>query len=55
MEISKGRDTRRIRRERNEIARDLRTPKYRKRVVKSKKAYTRKGKANEIQVFNDDD
>ena len=37
-------DTRRIRRRRNEIARDLRTPKYRKRIVKSKKVYTRKGK-----------
>ena len=37
-------DIRRVRRKRNEIARDLRTPKYRKRIVKSKKVYTRKGK-----------
>lgn len=29
---------------RNDIARDLRTPKYRMRVVKSAKAYTRKVK-----------
>jgi hypothetical protein len=29
---------------RNHIARDLRTPKYRKRVVRSRKTYTRKAK-----------
>lgn len=29
---------------RNPIARDLRTPKYKLRVVKSKKVYTRKGR-----------
>jgi hypothetical protein len=29
---------------RNQFARDLRTPKYRKRVVSSKKTYTRKVK-----------
>ena len=37
-------DIRRVRRKRNEIVRDLRTPKYRKRIVKSKKVYIRKGK-----------
>lgn len=30
----------------NVIAKDLRTPKYAKRVVKSKKVYTRKGRKN---------
>ena len=30
----------------NPIARDLRAPKYRKRVVRSRKLYTRKGKAS---------
>ena len=44
MGFNKGKDIRRVRRKRNEIARDLRTPKYRKRIVKSKKVYTRKGK-----------
>lgn len=29
---------------RNPVARDLRTPKYRPRIVKSKKVYSRKGK-----------
>lgn len=29
---------------RNPVARDLHTPKYRPRVVKSKKVYSRKGK-----------
>lgn len=32
-------------RKHNIIAWDLRSPKYRKRIVKSKKVYTRKGKA----------
>lgn len=31
-------------RKRNPVARDLRTPKYRLRVVKSKKLYSRKAK-----------
>ena len=43
MGFNKGKDIRRVRRKRNEIARDLRTPKYRKRIIKSKKVYTRKG------------
>ena len=29
---------------RNPMAQDLRTPKYRKRIVRSRKAYTRKAK-----------
>lgn len=33
-------------RKHNHIAKDLRTPKYRKRVVRSRKAYTRKAKHN---------
>jgi hypothetical protein len=33
---------RKVTRKANPVAKDLRTPKYRMRVVKSKKAYTRK-------------
>ena len=37
-------------RKRNPVARDLRTPKYRLRVVKSKKTYSRKeGKREDLQ------
>ena len=33
---------------RNEIARDLRTPKYRKRIVVSKKVYNRKRAKHDV-------
>lgn len=36
---------------RNPIARELRDPRYKKRVIKSKKVYTRKGKAKEKAAF----
>ena len=35
----------------NPIAKTLRNPKYRARVVLNKKIYSRKGKENEIQTF----
>tara|TARA_R110000744_G_scaffold20094_9_gene52751 strand:+ start:40 stop:189 length:150 start_codon:yes stop_codon:yes gene_type:complete len=34
-------------RKKNPIAKDLRTPKYKKRIIKSKKIYNRKGNKNE--------
>lgn len=40
---------RKVTRKANPIAKDLRTPKYRMRVVKSKKAYKRK---RDIEVIN---
>ncbi|MDC3207016.1 hypothetical protein OA977_03560 [Pelagibacteraceae bacterium] len=33
---------------RNPIAQDLKMPKYKQRIVRNKKAYTRKGKKNVI-------
>ena len=38
---------RKIQRRRNLVAHDLKTPKYRQRIVKSKKFYTRKEKSND--------
>jgi hypothetical protein len=35
---------------RNPVAKDLRTPKYRMRVVKSKRIYDRKQQRNEIET-----
>jgi len=39
----------------NPIAKDLRTPKYRKRVTRDKTVYTRKEKHNERIRYRDDD
>jgi stalled ribosome alternative rescue factor ArfA len=38
------------RKRRNTVAADLRTPKYRPRVVKSKKVYSRKGKHGKTEA-----
>lgn len=38
-------------RRKNPIAKTLRNPKYRARVVRSKKVYSRKGKENETRRF----
>ena len=34
----------------NKYAKELRTPKYKSRVIKSKKVYTRKGNKNEFNT-----
>lgn len=41
---------RKVTRKANPIAKDLRTPKYRMRVVKSKKTYTRKQRSELIKI-----
>ena len=39
----------------NPIAKDLRTPKYRKRLTRDKSKYTRKDKHSERTQYRDDD
>ena len=38
-------------RKRNPYAQDLKLPKYKQRVVRNKKAYTRKGKKSYLEFF----